>query len=41
VVRPRGLRFDPGDTGGGFAELTIADVRFWMFWLGVDYILYR
>ncbi len=27
--------------GGELVDLTIADVRFWTFWLGLDYVLHR
>lgn len=26
---------------GGLTDLTEADIRFWMFWLGLDYVLHR
>lgn len=26
---------------GGLTDLTMDDVRFWMFWLGLDYVLHR
>ncbi len=28
-------------TGGELVDLTEADIRLWMFWLGLDYILHR
>ena len=27
--------------GGELVDLTESDVRFWMFWLGLDYVLHR
>ena len=27
--------------GGELVDLTESDVRFWMFWLGLDYVLNR
>jgi hypothetical protein len=29
------------DAGGDLVDLTEADVRFWMFWLGLEYVLRR
>ena len=28
-------------TGGELVDLTDDDIRLWMFWLGLDYILHR
>jgi hypothetical protein len=29
------------DAGGELVDLTEDDIRLWMFWLGLDYILHR
>jgi len=26
---------------GELVDLTMLDIRFWMFWLGLDYVLHR
>ena len=37
----RGVLLARTAVGGELVDLTDDDIRFWMFWLGLDYILNR